>query len=103
MLTPLEAIRKYCLWCSNHQPKEIELCPSKDCPFYILRFGKRHKGYSSLKAIREKCIDCSTKALEVKKCKFNDCSLYIYRFGTNPLRKGMGVIRNIKNSQETKV
>lgn len=41
MLTPLKAIRKKCLECSNYQYKEVELCPIKDCPLYPYRFGKR--------------------------------------------------------------
>jgi hypothetical protein len=39
-LTPLQAIRKKCLQCSNNQPKEVELCPIKSCPLYPFRFGK---------------------------------------------------------------
>lgn len=41
MLTPLKAIRKKCLECSNYQYKEVELCPIKDCPLYPYRLGKR--------------------------------------------------------------
>jgi hypothetical protein len=41
MLTPIKAIRKKCLECSNYQYKEVELCPIKDCPLYPYRFGKR--------------------------------------------------------------
>lgn len=39
-MTPLEAIRKKCLQCSNYQHKEVENCPIKDCPLYLYRFGK---------------------------------------------------------------
>jgi hypothetical protein len=42
-MTPLEAIRKKCLQCSNYQPKEVELCPIIDCPLYLFRFGKSKK------------------------------------------------------------
>jgi hypothetical protein len=41
MLSPLKSIRKYCLDCSNDSPKEVKLCPNKDCPLYVYRFGKR--------------------------------------------------------------
>jgi hypothetical protein len=29
-----KAIKMYCRWCSNNQPKEVRLCPSTDCPIY---------------------------------------------------------------------
>ena len=38
-----------------------------------------------LKAIREKCLDCTCgQKNEVKKCPVIDCQLYAYRFGKNP-------------------
>ncbi|MHA1329792.1 MAG: hypothetical protein ACTSR2_01825 [Candidatus Hodarchaeales archaeon] len=89
--TPLLAIRKYCLWCMNGSSKEVEQCPSKDCPLYPLRFGKRLKGYSPLKAIRKKCLDCGEKTpFAVKNCEFKHCPLYKYRLGKNPARRGIG-------------
>jgi len=39
-MTPLEAIRKKCLQCSNYQYSEVANCPIKDCPLYPFRFGK---------------------------------------------------------------
>ena len=42
-LTPLKAIRLKCLECSNHQPREVRLCPFDDCPLYIYRFGHNPK------------------------------------------------------------
>lgn len=41
MLSPLKSIRKYCLGCCLDSPQEVKLCPSKDCPLYPFRFGKR--------------------------------------------------------------
>jgi hypothetical protein len=38
-LTRGKAIRKHCLECSAHQPKEVRLCPIKDCPLYRYRMG----------------------------------------------------------------
>ena len=86
-LTPLKAVRKYCLWCMNDQEIEVKLCPSKDCPLFFLRFGKREKKVNVLKAIKMKCKDCGENA---KKCEFPDCILYPYRTGHNPARKGIG-------------
>ncbi len=40
-LTPMRAIRKKCLECSNNQWKEVELCPIGYCSLYSYRFGKR--------------------------------------------------------------
>ena len=39
-MTPMKAIRAKCLQCSNDSPKEVKLCPIKDCPLYAFRFGK---------------------------------------------------------------
>jgi len=38
--TPLKAIRLKCLDCSNNSPCEVRLCPIKNCPLYLYRFGK---------------------------------------------------------------
>lgn len=49
-----------------------------------------------LKAIRKKCLDCSTyQPKEVRLCPDTECSLYIYRFGKNPKRAGIGVQTSI--------
>jgi hypothetical protein len=42
-LTPIKAIRAKCLDCSNHQPKEVRLCPVTNCPLWLYRMGKRPK------------------------------------------------------------
>lgn len=42
-LTPIRAIRKYCMECSNFSPNEIRLCPIKNCALYPYRLGKRPK------------------------------------------------------------
>ena len=54
-----------------------------------------------LKAIRERCLDCSIfNPNEVKLCGMKDCSLYPYRsgklkeVGENPLLKNEGVSKN---------
>lgn len=39
-LTPLKAIRTKCLDCSAFQPKEVRLCPDKECSLFPYRFGK---------------------------------------------------------------
>ena len=42
-MTPLKAIRANCLDCSADSAKEVRLCPIKDCPLYVYRFGKNPK------------------------------------------------------------
>jgi len=49
------------------------------------------KRLSPLRAIREKCIDCSGGSTkEVKLCVIPDCPLYPFRLGKNPSRVGIG-------------
>lgn len=43
---------------------------------------------SPIKAIREKCLDCSCwSSNEVKLCAHEKCVLYPFRFGKNPFHK----------------
>ena len=50
------------------------------------------KKLTPLKAIRSKCLDCSSgRPSLVRNCEITDCPLFNYRFGHNPLRKGIGV------------
>ena len=40
-----------------------------------------------MRAIREKCLDCSCQQpIEVKECTVKTCALYPFRMGTNPYR-----------------
>jgi len=39
-LTPIQAIRKNCLECSNHSVYEVTNCEIKECPLYQFRLGK---------------------------------------------------------------
>lgn len=51
-LTPIKAIRAYCLECSGGQPSEVRNCLIVECPLYSYRFGKNPKrsGIGNLKA-----------------------------------------------------
>jgi len=42
-LTPMRAIRKKCLECSNGSYTEVRECPIKKCALYCYRMGKRPK------------------------------------------------------------
>jgi hypothetical protein len=50
------------------------------------------KKLTPLKAIRQKCLDCSCwQTKEVKLCPIIRCTLYPYRFGKRPrMRRGNG-------------
>ena len=88
-LTPLKAVRKFCLWCSLDQFHEVKLCPTVKCPLHPLRLGKgiKGRGISVLKTILRKCCDCSgvdRMSDEIKNCWATDCSLFLFRFGKRP-------------------
>ena len=38
-ITPVKAIRKYCLGCSNGSSNEVKLCPITKCELYEYRLG----------------------------------------------------------------
>ncbi len=41
-MTPVKSIRKYCVdHCMCKQPREVKLCPCKNCPLWPYRMGKR--------------------------------------------------------------
>jgi len=54
-LTPLRAIRKYCLSCAEG-PADVRLCAFKDCALYIYRKGNNpaRKGIGPGRVIRNK-------------------------------------------------
>ena len=89
-LTPLRAVRRYCLWCCGDQANEVRLCPSQGCPLHDWRFGRKPKdGGSTLRIIRERCLDCAGfSPAAVRECWDTSCTLYLYRMGKNPNWKG---------------
>lgn len=55
---------------------------------FITKNGFKSWVLSPLKAIRQKCLECSGwQQNEVKHCVFPDCALYPFRFGKDPGRK----------------
>jgi len=49
---------------------------------------EQKKIISPLKAIRAKCLECSTGSpVVVKNCNIPECELFNFRFGKNPFRK----------------
>ena len=45
-----------------------------------------------MRAIREKCLDCSCQQpMEVKECTVKTCALHPFRMGVNPFRTKRGM------------
>lgn len=53
-MTPLKAIRKKCLECSNGSYQEVTLCPIKTCALYAYRSGHRPIGEEKPEESHEK-------------------------------------------------
>jgi len=102
-LTPLQAVRRFCLDCVCGVSAEVELCPVEGCSLYPFRFGNypaNHQGAKTvLKPIRAKCVDCMPEPLKrgqvaVRDCERKSCPIHAYRMGTNPSligKRGKGV------------
>ena len=97
-MTPLKAIRKYCLWCGGDSPKEVRDCVVKECVLWGFRMGRlpENRKLTSLGSIRARCMDCANGKTNAALCSDKDCALYIYRNGKNPKRKGMGDISKVR-------
>ena len=39
-ISPLRAIRAFCMECSNYSVYEVRHCPIEDCALYAFRFGR---------------------------------------------------------------
>ena len=92
-LTPMQAVRKTCLYCAGTS-QGVRECDGQledwggkpmTCPLHPLRFGRRVKGISPVKAIRRRCLWCSYRQLKViEDCPEPECLSYPYRFGVRP-------------------
>jgi hypothetical protein len=77
----MEQIRLYCIHsCMNHQPNEVLKCPSTNCLFFDMRFGKNRTNprKRASKQIKLYCIDCSDGTKKVKNCNFKKCELFTF-------------------------
>lgn len=100
-MTPLKAIRKFCVWfAGGAQYAAIgEKC---DVPPVLrpYRFGRMPtkeeraqeprvlKPLAAIKSWCKQCSHCSPGGVEG--CDIDDCLLHQYRMGTDPARKGAG-------------
>lgn len=91
-ITPLQSIRRKCLWCCAGSHTEVRLCPAEGCPLWEYRLGKRpaQSHRTPVQAIKAKCRDCCGETwADVQKCpgqKLADgaCPLFGFREGSNP-------------------
>ena len=52
---------------------------------YIFKSGTKTKKLTAMKAIREKCLECSGRSFsEVSNCECKTCVVYPFRFGKYP-------------------
>ncbi len=102
-MTPLEAIRKFCVDCvgSAYDVKECggDHCLNGGCDadgvcwFFPYRLGG---GRPSVKLIRQVCLWCMGDSQDfVRECWTPECAIHPYRMGTNPARKGQGDITRL--------
>jgi len=67
---------------------------------YITKDGLVTDSLTPVKAIRQKCLECSNwQPKEVRLCPIGDCAIFPYRFGTDPSRKGIDVAKNLPLSR----
>ncbi len=51
----------------------------------LTKNGVVEKSLTPMKAIREKCMECSNwQYSEVRRCPSTDCALWVYRLGKKP-------------------
>lgn len=75
-ITPLQAIRKYCLQCSCGDKKEVDECTISGCPLYVFRLGEPKTTKDEKEPIitpgdmldKPKCIIKEEKSMGLGKC-----------------------------------
>ena len=45
-LSPIKAIRRFCLECMGYQQAEVPRCTAPNCPLFPFRMGESHKDVS---------------------------------------------------------
>jgi hypothetical protein len=88
-LTPLEALKAYCINClglKQFNTEAVKDCQGDTalngaCPFYPYRLGKR----PPVSIFRKYCLYCTSGSREyVSECPAVTCPAYSYRMGKNP-------------------
>jgi hypothetical protein len=58
---------------------------------FIYKDGLKQKKLTPMKAIREKCLECSNWSFhEVRLCPVRDCAIWPFRSGHKPCVKAVG-------------
>lgn len=90
-LTPLQSIRKECLYCMGGSFKLVNDCETITCALWPYRAGVIQSGADRrlLRIIRAFCLECVEGYAEVKNCtgKMIDghkCNFHHYRLGKRP-------------------
>lgn len=92
-MTPLKAVRKFCLDCVGGIQKEVTECNNPpgsefECLLHPFRFGRNLKSKRlTLKIIKNQCSWC-LNGYPKKDCLSPECALFPYRSGHNPKLKG---------------
>jgi len=98
-MTPGESVSKYCRTCVQGDRRAVKGCGGDkailgSCVFFPYRLGEKR---ISVRVFRQFCLQCMGKSREmVLECESFDCACWEYRMGTNPARKGLGNIGNLK-------
>lgn len=90
-LSPLDAVRKYCLAaCMGGQRSLVAHCTDSQCPFYPLRLKEIPEGFSVrvIRVIRRFCLHCTVgDRTAIRHCTESDvCPVWAYRIGVSPKR-----------------
>lgn len=95
-MTPLRAIRLYCIDCCLGSYAEVRECQAESCPCWPYRHGHNPKKsktgitatyvvdekMTAKKAVFARCLDCSQR--RNSNCHIPDCVLYEVRHPQNP-------------------
>jgi hypothetical protein len=108
VISPLRAIRSYCLDCCYGKANQIQICSHADCRIYKYRLGRKQRGSapSAIKSIGLHCAMCSCYSInDVENCQNTGCQLYPYRMGKKSKKAVTGGNRipfgKWKENQET--
>ena len=89
LLSPLDAVRKYCLTaCMGGQRSLVAGCVDTACPFHALRLKTVPPGFGIrvVRVVRRFCLRCTVGDRDaVRRCTEKDvCPVWPYRVGVSP-------------------
>jgi hypothetical protein len=88
LLTPIKAMRLFCLGCRGGSCKDVRKCNRTRCPLWEYRLGCRPRGeakHTPLRAIRAWWLwSMLGSAAEVRRSREIESPIWRYRFGKRP-------------------